>query len=76
MIVEALGQGKQTIIVRNYDPAVKISYYILLDIFSGWWFLSQFKQDSRDFVEKMHFPKEGRTEIKYYVSYKGHPHFT
>ena len=69
--IEALGQGKQTILIRKYDTTLNefllyptISYANKEDI------LDSFQEDSRNFVKDNLLPAgENRTyEVKYYAT--------
>ena len=69
--IEALGQGKQTILIRKYDTTLKefllyptISYANKDDI------LDSFQDDSKSFVKDNLLPAgENRTyEVKYYAT--------
>ena len=68
--IEALGQGKQTILIRKYGTTNKefllyptVSYTLKSN------YISSFKQDFHSFVEKNSFPKKDgeKIEIKYYA---------
>ena len=69
-IIEALGQGKQTILIRTYDTSLKefllfptTSYAFDQNIEDS------FKEEYRDFAKENLLPKmnEGEFEIKYYA---------
>ena len=69
-IIEALGKGEQTILIRNYNNNVKefllypsVNYAINKNVFQN------FKSEYHDFVEKYLLPnsKGKRYEIKYYA---------
>lgn len=70
-VVEALGKGKQSILIRKYRTNVDkfllyptVSYTVKDD------YLTFFKEKYADFVGKNSLPdtKEGNVEIKYYAS--------
>lgn len=71
--VEALGQGKQTILIRKYGNNTNnfllnptVSYTLKED------YLKNFKKKYQSFVRENSFPKkeENKTEIKYYAEVK------
>ena len=68
--IEALGQGKQSILIRKYGTNVNefllfptVSYALKDD------YLESFQEDYKDFVKHNSFPnkKESKFEIKYYA---------
>lgn len=69
-VIEALGTGKQTILIRKYPTSAK--EFVLYPTFSYALkddYLEKFKKDYKPFVQKNALPKksEDKTEIKYYA---------
>lgn len=73
-VVEALGQGKQTILIRKYDTKIKefllypTSYYAKTD-----YYLDSFQKRYHSFVEENSLPyknKEGKIQIKYFAKFE------
>ena len=70
VIVEALGKGKQTILIRNYDTTLEeFLLYPTISYADNENYLNSFKLNYYDFVEKNTFPnsKGKEYEIKYYA---------
>ena len=68
--IEALGQGKQSILIRKYGTNVKefllyptVSYALNGD------YLNSFQEDCQDFVKENAFPKkeDSKFEVKYFA---------
>lgn len=68
--VEALGKGKQTILIRNYGTTIPqfllyptVSYALKNN------FLDNFKEDYKGFADKNSLPKkeDNKTEVKYFA---------
>lgn len=71
--LEALGQGKQTMLIRKYNTSVKkfllyptTSYAVKND------YLKSFKKEYRSFAKRNALPKHdnGKSEVKYYATVK------
>ncbi len=68
--IEALGQGKQTILIRKYSTLQKeFLFYPTVSYASKDHYLQSFQQEYRKFVEENALPKKDgkKTEIKYYA---------
>lgn len=69
-IVEALGQGKQSILIRRYHTTLPgFLLYPTYSYTSSNNYLNNFKDESKEFVKENSLPnkKFGRTVIKYYA---------
>lgn len=69
-VVEALGQGKQSILIRGYDTTLKeFLLYPTYSYSNNRNYLDSFQDQYLDFVEKNATPKKEneKTEIKYYA---------
>lgn len=68
--LEALGQGKQTILIRKYDTTLEhFLLYPTVTYARSDDFLDSFKEEERDFVKENAIPKryENRMEVKYFA---------
>ena len=68
--LEALGQGEQSILIRNYKTTVKeFLLYPTVSYLNNDDYLDSFQDKYKSFVEENSHPKieEGRTEVKYYA---------
>lgn len=68
--LEALGQGKQTILIRKYDTSVeKFLLFPTVSYASKDNFLNSFKKEDQTFAEKNALPKKdgNKTEVKYFA---------
>ena len=69
--LEALGQGKQTILIRKYNTSVeKFLLYPTTSYANKDDFLKSFKKEDQSFAEKNALPKEdgSKKEIKYFAA--------
>jgi len=68
--IEALGQGKQSILIRKYGTNInKFLLYPTVSYASKDNYLNSFKNDFKPFVEDNALPKKdnSKTEVKYYA---------
>ncbi|MDO9044794.1 MAG: DUF1802 family protein [Methanobacteriaceae archaeon] len=68
--LEALGQGKQTILIRRYSTSVeKFLLYPTISYATKDDFLDSFKKEDQSFVHKNVLPKEdeSKKEVKYFA---------
>ena len=69
--LEALGQGKQTILIRKYNTSVdKFLLYPTVSYAGKEDYLQSFKKEYQSFVEKNVLPKKegNKTEVKYFAT--------
>lgn len=72
-IIEALGQGKQTILIRHYGTTSNdFLLYPTINYLRKYDYLEGFQLKYRSFVEKNAFPEKDndKTAIKYYATVK------
>lgn len=68
--VEALGQGKQTILIRKYRTNIdKFLLYPTYSYINQFNFIYSFKREFQDFVKENALPKKdkNKTEVKYFA---------